>query len=111
MSATCSCMCNLNPRQCRLEPMSNASDHSAPTYISYDGKNITLKRMLHMTSVILGLIKLTSRKVLSMDNDYFDFNFSLMLLLRNPNYDRNILCHNVVGLSVLAMTSLHLEPL
>ena len=67
--------------------------------------------MLHITSVILRLIKLTTRKVLSMANDYFDFNFSPMLLLRNPNHNRNVLCHNIVCLGVLAMTALHLEPL
>ena len=67
--------------------------------------------MLHVTSIILGLIKLTTRKVLSMDNDYFDFNFSPMLLLRNPNYNRNIFCHNIVSLGVLVMTVLNLEPL
>ena len=67
--------------------------------------------MLYMTSVILGLIKLMTRKVLSIANGYFDFNFSPMLLLRNPNYNRNILCHNIVSLGVLAVTALHLEPL
>ena len=67
--------------------------------------------MLHITIVILGLIKLTTKKVLSMVNDYFDFNFSPMLLLRNLNHNRNALCHNIVSLGVLAMTALHLEPL
>ena len=67
--------------------------------------------MLHITSVILRLIKLMTRKVLSTVNDYFDSNFSPMLLLRNPNHNRNILCHNIVSLGVLAITALHLEPL
>ena len=48
--------------------------------------------MLQMTIVILRLIKLTTRKVFSMANDYLDFDFSPMLLLRNPNHNRNILC-------------------
>ena len=66
--------------------------------------------MLHMTSVILGLIKVTTREVLSLTNDYFDFNFGPMLLLRSPTYNRNMLCHDIVNPGVLAMTALHLEP-
>ena len=64
-----------------------------------------------MSSVILGSIKLTTRKVLSVANDYFDFNFSPILLLNNPNFNRNILCHNIVIIGVLVVTAKHLEPL
>ena len=69
--------------------------------------------MLNMTSVILRLIKLTTRTFLRMANDYFDFDFDFipMLLLRNSNHNRNITCHNIVSLGVIVVTALHLEPL
>ena len=69
--------------------------------------------MLNMTSVILRLIKLTTRTFLRMANDYFDFDFDFipMFLLMSSNHDRNIICHNIVSLDVIVVTALHLEPL
>ena len=69
--------------------------------------------MLNMTRFILRLIKLPTRTFLRMANDYFDFDFYFipMLLLRNSNHNRNIICYNIVSLGVIVVTALHLEPL